>query len=204
MLKRRFSAAEVAKLAGLSLATLTFFVREGILEPSLQRARGRGRGHVFDVADLVAARTLSALRYPSATAAHYKALVQFWHTSAGRELIASILRRPDRRSSRVLLLVTEGGVDVDASPLAIMKKHNTPVVHCIDAADFIDELNIASTEGLMRLDFQEPGPSGRVPTKKSRTAAKRRVLNRGEAGETQTRAPARRTKKTTSGRSRLD
>lgn len=180
MLDRRYSAAEVAKLAGISLPTLTFFLREGILEPSVQRASGRGRGHVFDVTDLVAARTLNALRYPNTAAAHYKALVQFWHTDEGRELIKTVAARSHRKTSRVVLLVTDIAVEVDASPVAMMEKYKTSIVHCVDVAAYIDELNLGATEGLMRLDFQEPGSSGRVPPKNSRVRARKRSLKKEE------------------------
>ena len=179
MLDRRFSAAELAKLAGLPLPTLTFFLREGILEPSVQRASGRGRGHVFDVADLVAARTLNALRFQNASAGPLRRLVRFWHTTDGRDLIESLHDHRGKKKPRVLL-VTDGGVEVDATPADVMERYNSAVVYCLDATKFIEDLNVAATEGLMRLEFQEPGRSGRVPPNRATAPRTARTLRQQE------------------------
>jgi hypothetical protein len=168
MQDRRFSAAELAALAGLPLPTLTFFLREGILKPSVQRATGRGRGHVFSFVDVLAAKALNAVRLPNAAAAPLGHLVRFWYSAAGRNLIASVAAAAGKKTAERthVLLVTDGGVAVDVLPADLMAKHETSVVYCLDATAFVSTLLVDSTESLMRVDFREPGPSGRVPRKK--------------------------------------
>ena len=166
MLDRRFSAAELAEYARIPLATVTFFVNNGILEPSIERARGRGRGHVFSYGDVVAAMTLNALRLPNAATGPLKQLVTFWSSEHGQELLRSLHRDGPRKKPR-LLFITEKGVDIDGSAAEVMVSRNAPVVYCLDAAYFAKRLMIHTTESQVLFRYAEPGPFGRVPRKAS-------------------------------------
>jgi hypothetical protein len=136
---RHFSAAELAAHAGIPLRTITFFVNQGILEPSVRRAPGRGRGHVFDFGDLLAAATLSAVRLPNASAAPLRQLVRFWHTAAGVRLTEALCRT-NREDEPQILLITLEGVELNATPADVMKSHRSPVVYCLDATYFFKRL----------------------------------------------------------------
>lgn len=168
MLEHRFSAAELADYAQLSLATVSFFVKSGILKPSIDRARGRGRGHVFSYGDVLTAMTLNALRLPNAATGPLQQLVAFWGTERGRALVRELHRGGPRQEPR-LLFITEKGVDVDGSPGKVMKERDAAVVYCLNATHFTKQLVIRATDSQVLYRFAEPGPFGRVPRKTSTT-----------------------------------
>ena len=128
---------------------------------------------MFDFTDLVAATTLNALRIPNAGAGPLRHLVRFWRSAQGRSLVETLRSRGSRHKSH-LVLVTERGVETDMDPARVMAKHRTAVVFCLDLARYVDDLNVASTETLMRVDFLEPGKSGRVPPRPSTKGHRRR------------------------------
>jgi hypothetical protein len=178
MFDRRYSAAELASHAGLSTETLKFFVKEGVLQPSIQRAKGRGQAHVYNAQDVLGAMSLNAVRLPNAWAKPFSHLVEFWHSTRGRGLTQLLVREFYADNQRRIkggnetapeprvLLVTEKGVVLDSTPAAVMEEHKTPIVYCLNARHFVDQLNIWSTEAQMVGEFQEPGPSGRVPQRR--------------------------------------
>jgi hypothetical protein len=179
MLSRRYSAAELASHAGLSTATVKFFVREGVLRPSVQRAEGRGRSNIFNYRDVLGAMSLNSLRLPSASAEPFRRLVEFWHSAEGAALTQSLLAELESEDSGQprILFVTGRGVALDATPADLMTTDETPVVYCIDARWFVDRLRILSIEALML----EPGPGGRAPRmNKSQKKALARRLRRRE------------------------
>lgn len=170
MLERRFSAAELAEYAQLSLATVSFFVKGGVLKPSIDRARGRGRGHVFSYGDVLTAMTLNALRLPNAATGPLQQLVAFWGTERGRALVRELHRGGPRKEPR-LLFITEKGVDVGGSPGKIMKERGAAVVYCLNATHFARQLVIRTTESQVLSRYAEPGPFGRVPRKSPTTTS---------------------------------
>jgi hypothetical protein len=175
LIERRYSTAELAAHSGLSAPTVKLFVKEGVLTPSIQRARGRGHGMVFAFADVLAAAALNALRFQNASARPLRKVVNFFRSDAGRALTRALASATaaEKEEPRVLL-VTAKSVALDTTPAMLMKKDKTPVVYCLDAQHLVGRLLLSSTEAFMRLEFQEPGASGRVP-RKSRTAGRRRA-----------------------------
>jgi len=113
---------------------------------------------------------------PNAWAPPLQQLVRFWHTPVGQALIERVFR-PGRtgHTKPCLLFVTHKGVTVDGAPAAVMKEDDASVLYCLDAAALIAQLNIDATEGAMRLVFEEPGPSGRVPPRRRAPAKQRRA-----------------------------
>ncbi len=56
-----FRSREVAKLFGITLRQLDYWVRSGLIEPSILPSEGRGAQRVFGFLDLVQVRTIKAL-----------------------------------------------------------------------------------------------------------------------------------------------
>lgn len=121
---------------------------------------------MFSFADVVAAKSLAALRLPSAAAAPISQIIRFWHTPEGAELAQRLFYNPDK-DKRCVLLVTDAGVDVDLAPADVMEKRETKVVFCIDAAHMVEGLTLDVTTKMMVMGseaYGEPGASGRVPS----------------------------------------
>lgn len=62
--KEQFSLTEIAKIAGVEYHAGHFWMREGVLSPSIRppQGSGRGRGPIFSFCDAVAAGILGTLR----------------------------------------------------------------------------------------------------------------------------------------------
>lgn len=165
MLARRYSGAELAAHAGLSRETLTYFLRRGVLQASVQRAAGRGQGNVYSVVDVIAAMSLNAIRLPNAWAKPLGHLVAFWHSKRGSELVRRLVSGTQSSEPEVLL-ITDKGVAMDTTPAAVMKNDEVAVVFCLDARRLVEKLALRSTEGAIMQEYLEPGPSGRVPPRK--------------------------------------
>jgi hypothetical protein len=133
----------------------------------------------FSFMDVVAALAVSSLRFENLSAEPLKKVVKFFRSDAGKALAAELVPATGQqpREPRVLL-VTENGVALDTTPAALMKKEGTAAVYCLDAQHLVSELWLSSTEAFLRLDFQEPGPSGRVPRKRGQAARKRASVQR--------------------------
>ena len=190
----------MAARAGLSPETLKYFLRQGVLQASVQRATGRGRGNVFGFADVIAAMSLNAMRLPNASAKPLQHLVAFWHSTRGHKLAQRLVQ--DMQSSEPeVLLITEKGVAMDMTPAALMKNEEVTVVFCLDARRLVEKLALRSTEGQILHEYLEPGPSGRVPprtkgqkhrARKSRAQQERREPRRKRKVPVENALPTRR------------
>jgi hypothetical protein len=179
MLTRRYTSAELASHAGLSTATVKFFVREGVLRPSVQRAESRRRSNIFNHLDVLAAMSLNTLRLPGAAAEPFRRLIEFWQSPRGATLTESLLEELRKGASGEprILFVTETSVVLDTTPAALMENDNAAVVYCIDAKFLVDRLNIRSVEARML----EPGPGGRAPRmNKSQKKALENLMRQSE------------------------
>ena len=186
---RRFSTAEVALHASLPVPTVKYLVTEGILRPSVQRTEGRGTGNVYSYADVLGAMSLHGIRLPNAAARPFRHLVDFWRSARGTDLAAALIEEMHAGEKRttskkpldpVVLLATEKGVALDTSPAELMKMEEVSTVFCVNARDLVERLYLGSVEVLMRHDFGEPGPNGRVRAddKKNNRGAKKRMARR--------------------------
>jgi DNA-binding transcriptional MerR regulator len=54
-----FTAGQVVKLSGVPYAKLDYWVRSGILRPSVEQASGKGSDRTFSFRDVVARRSCS-------------------------------------------------------------------------------------------------------------------------------------------------
>ena len=190
VLERRYSAAEFSFLTGISPTTLDQFLKAGIVSPSLQRAGGRGRGHVFDIADVAGARMMQALRIPNAAAAPLQQLVDFWHSQRGRDLIRELSTREREHEPRVVV-VTEHGVEVDVDSRDVHARHGARVVFSVDVASFINDLVVMRVEDTILKTFPEPRASGRMPERgprKRKKSKKKSSVPTERAGTKRTRA----------------
>lgn len=168
MLERRFSAAELASHAGLSTATVQFFVKNKLLAATVKRASGRGQGHIFSFGDVLDAMLFNGLRLPNASAKPLRNLAAFSRSTQGKKLIEALVDEVGKKNAdggepepRVLS-VTEKGVYLDRTAASLMKEHEGAVVFCLDVRRFVEKLCARSAEAQMLNAFREPGPSGRM------------------------------------------
>lgn len=184
ILERRYSAAEFSALTGISPATLDLFLKTGIISPSIQRASGRGRGHVFDIADVAGALMMQALRIPNAAAIPLKALNEFWHTARGRALIRELSTSEHRERGPRVIVVTEKGVEMDVDSREVHSRHDARIAFSIDVRGFIEDLIMSRFEDTIMQNFPEPLPSGRMPERGPRKRKpKKKTRTEDRSGE---------------------
>jgi hypothetical protein len=171
---RRISTAELATNSGLPVPTVKWLVAEGVLAPSVQAAQGRGSAMVFSFADVVGAGALRMLHFPNMAAGPLRHVADYFRSEKGQEVIQEAMRVEDRESQPPrLLCITSKGAVLDVAPEVLMKQEQVSVVYCIDVNRLVGDMMVNTTEGMMAVNLEEPGPSGRVPLKPKAVVKKR-------------------------------
>jgi hypothetical protein len=170
MLQARLSSSELAKRACIPQGSISFYVASGLLEPSIQRGRGKGHPNVFGFRDLVIAIAISKMRLPNISAEGMQMISAFWRSRDDNALRNMIhgdadAKKEDVSPGQVLLLLGDGRlvVEEDQPVLALTQKYGSSVVHVVDAGRLASDASFSLIEDRLADKFVQPGPSGRLP-----------------------------------------
>lgn len=117
-----FTSAQVRSLTGLSTRQINYFDQTGLLQPSLQPAKGKGSFRYYSFRDLIALKTIAVLREKGGVSLQaIRKAVQYIQTIEGKMLSEVVLavmgddivkierRDPDQMASLVTSLVKQPG-----------------------------------------------------------------------------------------------
>lgn len=87
-----FTTAQVKLLTGLSTRQINYFDQTGLLQPSLQPAKGKGSLRYFSFRDLIALKTIALLRDKGGVSLQaIRKAVDYIQTIEGKELSEVVL-----------------------------------------------------------------------------------------------------------------
>lgn len=179
---RRFTTLQAAAVTGVPKATINFFAQIGLVTPGGRVGSGRGRGHLWCRADLVALRLLKLAHSPTANTAQLRALARYWSTDAGRALVDEW---PKVGSGGTLLVTDTGETFFNEPTETVLSTEDVQFVLAVKLDAVFDQLLIAETEWQILLGPPPSLETGRVPLGPRRKAnshvAKGERRNRGRS-----------------------
>jgi DNA-binding transcriptional MerR regulator len=168
------TASQLAKYANVPKGSLGYYVAAGLLLPSVRRASTKGQPHIFGFEDVVIARTITQLRLATVSVEGMRGIAGFWRSDSGRALLSAISAEVKKKEDgsygktsveKVFVVLSDGTFAEDGNRrvLELTRDHRSPVIHVVDAGQLVEQVTIDLTEAMMRHEFVQPGPGGRVP-----------------------------------------
>jgi hypothetical protein len=183
--EERFSAEQVADISGTPVPTIKHMTAHGVLEPSVQRARGRGTANVYSFADVVGAAALRTVWDVGSSEAR-RNVVRLFQGRGGAELLASA----EKCTETVIVIDEKGEVHVDTAATSLRtlaKRCGSSVLRVV----FVNDIIKAVRERAKTTPFLPPGPAGRATRSDDETKIARRVqslmMDRPKIGRRRTR-----------------
>jgi hypothetical protein len=186
----KLTAAQLTKFANLPRGSLAFYIAGGVLEPSVRRAGSKGQPHLFSFKDLVVAKSIAQIRLQSVSMEGMRGMAAFWRSDDGAKLLESIGAEVKKKADgsyqqtseeKIFVVLANGRLEVETNrPIRdITREHKSAIVHVVDAALLAEQAVVDVTEAILRLEFVQPGPGGRVPREAPKKRAERKVKRAG-------------------------
>jgi DNA-binding transcriptional MerR regulator len=177
---KAYTTAEAAELGGVAYPTLGYLNAKDILKPSIRVSGHQGAANLYSFADIVALRSISALRKVPAALGTLRGVVDFWKSADGLAVVAG------GAPGKMLVVSPEGAAKLEEGKdlLALTSKHR--VLHLVDAEALVEDLIVGAAEALH--EDREPKRRGRPPgrhkpeTERPRGGERRTRRERFETG----------------------
>lgn len=152
---KAYTTAEAAELGGVAYPTLGYLNAKDILKPSIRVGGHQGAASLYSFADIVALRSISALRRVPAALGTLRGVVDFWKSADGLAVVAG------GAPGKVLVVIPEGAAKLEDGKdvLALTSKHR--ILHLVDAEALVEDLIVGAAENLN--EDREPKRRGRPP-----------------------------------------
>lgn len=159
--EKPYTTAEAAELGGVAYPTLGYLNSKNILKPSVRVGGHQGAPSLYSFADILALRSISALRQVPAALGSLRGVAKFWQSPQGIALA-------DGEAVGKVLVVTPSGtvtLEDDAPVLVLTGKYETNLLHVINIGGLVRCVHIEATE--QHTTEPAPKPRGRPPGPRS-------------------------------------